>query len=163
MTVALACVAALLVAAAVGVLRTRNLIYLAFGLFAILLAVAGSFALAGADFLAVTHVLVYVGGILVLLVFGILLSRSRELGVPSTRIRGGALALVSGLALAGGLAWVFNPLGVEPQLPTHAATAAPLGRQLLSTYLGAFEALSFLLLLALIGAAYLVRKPTPQR
>jgi NADH-quinone oxidoreductase subunit J len=142
------------------VVFARNIVHSVFSLFFTLLGVAGMYALLGADFLAVTQVIVYVGGILALLLFGILLtSRTRlVLGLPTRRKT--ILTSAVGLVVFGILmlvvlktAWVTQAAG-EPLEPT----IDRLGQLLLGRYLFPFEFASLTLLAALVGAGFLVRR-----
>jgi len=63
---------------AVAILLTRNVMYAAFFLLLTLLGVAGLFVLAGADFLAVAQIMIYVGGVLVLIMFGVMLTQNKS-------------------------------------------------------------------------------------
>jgi NADH-quinone oxidoreductase subunit J len=155
--------AILTIVSAIVAAMAPRIVHAAFGLMAALFGVAGLYALLGADFVAFAQVLVYVGGILVLLVFGILLTgRLRgSLGLerpPRTWpavVAGGLLFL--GLALA--LSETKFPGTGTAGLPKE-PTTAPLGRALLDPdqYLFPFELVSVLLLGALVGAAYLARR-----
>lgn len=140
-----------------------RIVYAGIGLLGTLLSVGALYAVLGADFLAATQILVYIGAILVLLVFVILLT-GRVL--ERVGLEGKSSALYGGLAgvvVFGGLLYAilateWAPPGevlAEPQ-PTTAA----LGRALLDPqrYLVPFELASVLLLAALVGAAYLVRR-----
>jgi len=137
----------------------RNVVHSAYALFFTLLGMAGFYFLLGADFLGIIQVIVYVGGILVLLLFGVLLT-SRSLDQIHEHRRAGMLLSVGvGIVLLAGLlfAIVTNPwVRVIPVIPD--GTTAQLGRLLLTDYLLAFEFSSVTLLAALIGAAYLVRR-----
>lgn len=140
-----------------------RIVHAAFGLMLSFFGVAGLYALLGADFVALAQVIVYVGGILVLLVFGILLTGRLKGALGLDRpartwpavVAGGFLFLGLALALRGSR---FPGTGAEPlaQEPTTAA----LGRALLDPqqYLLPFELVSVLLLGALVGAAYLARR-----
>jgi NADH:ubiquinone oxidoreductase subunit 6 (subunit J) len=154
---ALICVVSALAAA-----TAPRIVHAAFGLMATFFGVAGIYAMLGADFVALSQVIVYVGGILVLLVFGILLTgRTQEtLGLESATRRGGAIAIGGlvflGLMLAiGGTDWNAVETPGDPQ-PTTAA----IGRAFLDPdqFLVPFEVASVLLLAALVGAAYLARR-----
>ena len=112
----------------------------------------------GADFLAITQVVVYVGGILVLLLFGILLTNrnlefivlgGRRSYVVGTILGAGLLTLV--MAILQLATWHNSPTPVTP------GTTTAMGYMLLANYLLAFEFSSLTLLAALIGASYLVR------
>jgi NADH:ubiquinone oxidoreductase subunit 6 (subunit J) len=162
-TIAFVVLAALvLISAAVAALAPR-IVHAAFALMACFFGVAGIYALLGADFVALAQVIVYVGGILVLLVFGILLTGRLKgaLGLETpTRAWPAILAgslLFLGLALALRSS-TFPGTAVQPG--ASQPTTAPLGRALLdpSQYLAPFELVSVLLLAALVGAAYLARR-----
>jgi NADH:ubiquinone oxidoreductase subunit 6 (subunit J) len=137
----------------------RKIVHSAFALMGCFFGVAGIYALLGSDFLAVTQVIVYVGGIMVLVVFGVLLTDRLHLDFrPGSRdtVVGGMLVALPVFAAA---AWAV--LGtLWPQVPSPAApetTTAGIGRLLLTDYLFPFEFASVLLLLALAGAARLAR------
>ncbi len=139
-----------------------RIVHAALGLLGTFLAVAGLYALLGADFVALAQVLVYVGGILVLLVFGVLLTGralsllglERRPSIVFPSIAGGLLVL--GLLLATfGTRWP-----VVGARPAPEPTTSRIGHALLDPKgdLVAFELASILLLAALVGAAYLVRR-----
>jgi NADH:ubiquinone oxidoreductase subunit 6 (subunit J) len=150
------------VGAAILAATATKIVHAAFGLMAAFAGVAGLYGLLGADFLALSQVLIYIGGILILLVFGILLTgrirgalgleRPEKVGIP---IAVGALLLFGLLVALNGTDFHANPNPGEPQ-----ATTAPIGRALLDPegYLVPFELVSVLLLAGLIGAAYLARR-----
>jgi NADH-quinone oxidoreductase subunit J len=157
--------AALAVVSAIVAAAAPRIVHAAFALLGSFIGVAALYALLGADFVALTQVLVYVGGILVLLVFGVLLTarvRAR-LGLES---RPKALVPV----LAGVLVFAALFFGIsDTDFRADAATDAPepttaeIGKAFLhpERHLVAFELASVLLLAALIGAAYLVRRRRP--
>ena len=142
------------------VVFSRNIVYAAFSLLFTFFGVAGLYALLQADFLAVTQVLIYVGGILVLLLFGVMLTNR----VISVDIKTGVIQTVPALVLvavvAGSLAglfystWRSTPAPATPPQPTTAA----LGEMLMTGYLLPFEVASVILLVALIGAAMTARR-----
>lgn len=153
------CLAALVVLSATMAAFARSIVNAAYALFFSLFGIAGIYALLGADFLAVTQVVIYVGGILVLLLFGILLTnRSLEALLQSKRrsewvalfVGSGILAVQ--LAVLIGAIW---PIRAEPGLGN---STAPLGVLLLQKYVIPFEFASLTLLVALVGASYLVRR-----
>jgi NADH:ubiquinone oxidoreductase subunit 6 (subunit J) len=126
--------------------------------------VAGLYALLGSDFLALAQVIVYVGGILILLVFGVLLTgrAKAQLGLekPSSSVPG---ILAGGALLFGLLACILNTdfrMTGKLAEPTTRTTVGAVGRALLAEdgYLFPFEFVSVFLLVALVGAAYLVRR-----
>ena len=150
--------AVLTVGSAAVVVLSRTLIYSAFALLFTFFGVAGLYVLLGADFLAATQLLVYVGGILVLLLFGVMLTHK----IYDLDLRGGTSQLGPGLIVALGLFVVLTRTALstgwaaEPRMP--APTTGAIGRLFLGEYLLPFEAASVLLLVVLIGAAMIVRR-----
>lgn len=154
--------AALAVGGGAFVAFARNILHSAFSLLATLAGVAGLYLFAGADFVGVTQILVYVGGILVLLLFAVLLTNQiGTVRLSNPALPRGAAVLVA-LALGGGLAALA--LGVA--WPTTTAVATPttarLGDALLHEYLLPFELVSVVLLVALVGAMVLARRVARQ-
>jgi NADH-quinone oxidoreductase subunit J len=150
--------ATLTVASAAVVVLSRTLIYSAFALLVTFFGVAGLYVLLGADFLAATQLLVYVGGILVLLLFGVMLTHK----IYDLDLRSETTQLASGFIVAGGLFVILTAVALKTEWPAVARTPAPttsgIGRLFLSDYLLPFEAASVLLLVALMGAAMIVRR-----
>ncbi len=156
-------VAAMAVGAAILVAVLPNILYAAVALLFSFAGVAGLYVLLSADFLAATQVLVYVGGIVVLLLFAVFLS-NRISGVQISnpaRFRLPAAAIC--LVLFGVLSYaaVSTPFAVKQGV--YLPTTADLGELLMTRYLLPFEAASVLLLAALIGAAFLSRPDRPGR
>lgn len=150
------------VAGAVGVAVSRNIIYSALALLASLLGVAGLYIYLSADFLAVTQLLIYVGGILVLILFAIMLTN--QLG-EDPQVTNASIGLPAGAGLGlvtiGALAYmaIGTPWRVLPaDKLTFATTGAALGDAFLLEYLLPFEIASVILLCALIGAVVIARK-----
>ena len=152
----------LTVASAITAATAPKIVHAAFGLMAAFFGVAGIYAMLGADFVAMTQIVVYVGGILVLLVFGILLTSRTDTALGTEQrsntlfpmIAGGIFFLVMLLAIFGS---EFNTVA-KPGDPQP--TAATIGRAFLDPgqFLVPFEIASVLLLSALVGAAYLARR-----
>ena len=146
------------VGSAAVVVLSRTLIYSAFALLFTFFGVAGLYVLLGADFLAATQLLVYVGGILVLLLFGVMLTHR----IYDLDLKSGTNQLLAGVIVACGLFVILGSTALrtqwaaEPRAP--APTTAAIGRLFLGEYLLPFEAASVLLLVALIGAAMIVRR-----
>jgi NADH-quinone oxidoreductase subunit J len=141
------------------VVFARNLLYSAFALLFTLTGVAAIYGLLGADFLAITQVLVYVGGILILILFGVMFTQRvydlRAEARSFNRRRAVLLGLVLFAVLWGtGRAVPWPTAAARPAAPT----AAGLGDLLLSKYLLPFEAVSVLLLVVLIGTVVVGKK-----
>lgn len=152
-------VAFMTVGSAAIVVLSRSLIYSAFSLLFTFFGVAIIYVLLGADFLAATQVLIYVGGILVLLLFGVMLTHrlySLDLKTETFQLIPGiliAFAVFISLALAAtNTRWNLVP--AKEVLPTTDS----IGTLFMTEYLLPFEVASILLLVALIGAAMLVRR-----
>jgi len=152
--------AGLVVAAAVYAVLAKKIDHGAFSLMACFTGVAGLYALLGSDFLAVAQVVVYVGGIMVLVVFGVLLTdrlpiEFRQI-TRETAVQGLAVAVPVAVALlwaALGTAWPER----APAAPLPEGTTEGIGVLLMTDYLLPFEFSSLLLLIALVGAARLAR------
>lgn len=152
--------AGLVGAAALFLLLTPHVRYAALGLLGVLLGMAALYFLQGAAFVAVAQVLVYGSGVLVLLLFSALLL---PLDTPPTPQRarwllGSAVAVLLGGCLGPLVHWAgqtLHPQGQAPALPTDAVAA--LGLQLLGPYALAFEWTGLSLLVALVGAVYLMQ------
>ncbi len=146
------------VGSAAVVVLSRTLIYSAFALLFTFFGVAGLYVLLGADFLAATQLLVYVGGILVLLLFGVMLTHK----IYDLDFKSGTNQFAPGLIVAIGLFVILaatavrTKWGVTPLPP--APTTNAIGRLFMGEYLLPFEAASILLLVALVGAAMIVRR-----
>jgi NADH-quinone oxidoreductase subunit J len=151
--------AAVTVGSAAVVVLARSLIYSAFALLFTFFGVAGLYLLLGADFLAATQLLIYVGGILVLLLFGVMLTHK----LYDLDLRSGVTQFWAGLFVSAGVFVILvHTARVTPWKPglgrPPAPTTAEIGQQFLGAYLLPFEAASILLLIALMGAAMIVRR-----
>jgi NADH-quinone oxidoreductase subunit J len=153
--------AAMAVVPGLGILLARDIVRQAFWLLVSLVGFAGLYLNLGADFLGFTQVLVYIGGILILFLFGVMLTHRMD--IPLKEIRGWGLvipgliagALTSGVLLYVGLRTDWKT-GVEPAAPTVEAV----GGRVMSVYILPFEVISLVLLVALIGATYIARRRT---
>ncbi|MFB3817688.1 MAG: NADH-quinone oxidoreductase subunit J [Candidatus Methylomirabilales bacterium] len=150
--------AAFTVWAAAVVVLGKNIVRAAVALIFSFCGVAGIYILLEADFLAAVQVLIYVGGITILLLFAIMLT---------SRIAGGVRvvndqAVLSGIAGAGllvGLGYaVLKGVPAVSSAPPLPQSTPFLGKALLTTYALPFEAVSILLLAAMVGAIILARK-----
>lgn len=141
------------------VVGSQNILRSAFALLFTFFGVAGLYVFLGADFLAATQLLIYVGGILVLILFAVMLTQ--RIGIisitnPSHSLATGFLATVGLLLLL--LAVVFRTSWPMKEVTGPLPTTAGVGKLLLSDFLLPFEVVSVLLVAALVGAALLARK-----
>jgi NADH:ubiquinone oxidoreductase subunit 6 (subunit J) len=145
--------AALALTGAAFVVLSRDALRLVVGLGTFLLAGAGFYAYYGMGFLAVAQVFVYVGGVLVLLLFALMLLGRDASGKLLAPVRLDAGAAVLALALFGLLSYSLG--GVRPQA-VHGVAPAGVGAFLLGPMLPAFELLGALLLAALVAVLVIV-------
>lgn len=151
------------VIAGVAILLSTNIVRMAFWLITMLIAVAGLYFLMGAYFLGVVQILVYVGGVAVLLVFGVMLtSRQSAPKLRPGRVETAWLTAVSAILLLGlTLSVVRTHVDMQPRPAPVANSPADIGHSLMGDFLGPFELTSVLLLVAMLGAAYLARPKVP--
>ncbi len=169
-----AAAAAVILIGAIGVVTSRNPVHAALSLVMTLFGVAVLFIEQQADFLAAVQIIVYAGAIVVLFLFVIMfLGVDRREDIETEPLAGQRpLAFVlSGITLAGLLAmaatahWVTGAHQVVGPIQGHISDAtssgepAQLGKQLFTTYLFAFEATAALLVIAVVGAVVLARRP----
>jgi NADH-quinone oxidoreductase subunit J len=157
--------AAIAVVSAILVITRQNAVHSAMFLAATLLSVAGIFLSLRAEFLAGVQVIVYVGGILVLFVFVIMLVPTDRAMFERRYNRQGKVALVTAAILVAELGYsvyvgrdtfVFPAETVEPAVEGNSQWV---GTVLYQNYLLPFEIASILLLVAIIGAVVLSKKP----
>ena len=144
---------------AFGTALARRMFHNALFLVVALASVAALYVLLSADFLAVVQILVYTGGIVILLLFAIMLT-PQQVELPSFApvgqqfgawiLSGGLFLLIVGVVLS-------TPWRLAPS-PLDRATTAAIGREMLTTYVFPFELASVLLLAAMIGAILLARE-----
>ena len=148
-----------MIVSALRCVTTRNVVHAALWLVLVLAGAAAQFILLGSEFVAVTQVLVYIGAIVVLFLFGIMLTKASMGDDDSVstekRLMAGLVAVlllvVMGIALVDSYSDTRLVID-EPQRFTAVSDA------IFSQYIVAFEAVSVLLLAALIGAIVVARK-----
>jgi NADH-quinone oxidoreductase subunit J len=152
-------IAAVTVAGAAGVALSRNILYSSIGLLMALLGAGSLYVFLSADFVAVTQLLIYIGGVLVLILFAVMLTnRITEVNVSNSSFGmfGGVLLFVSVapvlVAVAALTPWAA---GAPPPL---APTTAAIGNGFLTKWLLPFEVASLVLLATLVGAVVIARK-----
>lgn len=141
------------------VVTTKNVVYAALYLMVVLASVAGLFILLGAEFLGITQVLIYIGAVIVLFLFGIMLTGARigQEKLLSHKNKLPAL-LVAALITAVSIYSAIDYFGGQ-RLPEDTRTStAEVADSLFSQYIIPFEIISVLLLAALIGAIVIARR-----
>jgi NADH-quinone oxidoreductase subunit J len=158
--IAFGIIAFLMIVSALRVVTTKNVVHAALYLVIVLAGVAAEFILVGAEFIGITQVLVYIGAIVVLFLFGIMLTRAK-LGVDDTvgkerHIMASLVALLLLAVMTYALIDGFRGIKLGERSP--GANTALVSDSIFSQYLIPFEAVSVLLLAALIGAIVVARK-----
>ena len=140
------------------IVTTRNIIHAAYALALVLMSVAGIYVLLHAELLAVVQILLYAGGVVILLVFGVMLTnRLRGVEVVSTtrnKVIGGFISI----ALFAGLIFLFSGLEVKRERVLVSDQVGDIAISFLTDHIIAFELIAFILLVALVGASYLAKK-----
>ena len=139
---------------------SSNIVHAAFSLLITLFGIAGLYVLLGADFIGVVQVIVYIGGILVLIIFGVMMTQRGKLLPLSIQLPGKVFgAVLTGVILAALLLAATRSLWpVAASIGEPQPTSAAIGDLLLGKYLIPFEVASVLLLAALVGAVLIVRR-----
>ena len=146
-------------ASAIRLVTAANVVHAALYLVVTLAMVAAAYLLLAAEFIAWVQILIYVGAIVILFLFGLMLTKApigRE--VLDNQSRG--VAVVVAVAILAGLVFLIQDAYSwdEAKIEPVPASAAAVGESIFSTYVLPFEVVSFLLLAALIGAIVLSRK-----
>lgn len=137
---------------------SRNVLHAALWLVVALGGLAGCYLVLGAELVALVQLLVYVGAVVVLILFALMLTRSGGVPVVTSRTQRGAAAVVGAattVLLGGSLVAAFGWGAVEVDGPTSAEVASGI----FEAYVWPFELLSALLLLALVAAVAIARAP----
>lgn len=169
--------AAITLGSALVVAVSQQLVRSIFMFFVTLFGLAGLYVLAVADFVAVTQIVIYVGGILVLILFAFMLSGKEALAaaglqqnkfisfgnLPALILAGLFLVVMINVVLKANIAqlpWVKAAKAAGNVIPVNESSINNIGVNLMTNYLLPFEMISVLLMIALVGAAHLSRKET---
>jgi len=142
---------------------SRNIVYSAFALFGVFAGVLGLYILLSADFVAVIQLIIYIGGILVLILFAVMLTTKTDLKSGERKLFNRAMepfaALIGvgvlGLLLARGM---INSEFIVRKVSPYVSTTAYIGDKLLNEYLLPFEIVSLIVVLVLVGAVVIARR-----
>jgi len=157
-------IALMMILAGVGVIASRNVVHAALSLVVVMAGAAAQYVLLKAEFVAVTQVLVYIGAVMVLFLFGVMLTRAQLGKDADLNNKNAVVAAPVALLLFGVLAYVLiDGFADEKIAATTGGGAQPQDTAVISDlifkpYLLPFWALSFVLLAAVIGAIVLARK-----
>jgi len=148
--------AAVIVAFAILMVSSRNLVHSALFMVAVFIGIAGIYAMLSADFLAVAQVLIYVGAISVLLVFGVMLTRRSDMKSSNPGNNHKLGAFLTAVGLFGVLTWkVLSTEWPAASVQPAETTVGQIADLMLGKYVVPFEAAAVLLLVALAGAIIL--------
>lgn len=144
-------------------LWTKNVLHAALAMFMTMLGLAGFYVLAFADVMAVSHLMIYVGGVLILILFGIMMTsqRSVEAGQSNelwTEQKGRFWAISIGLTVFLGLSWLMGQqhFYAFTDLDQH-SKLGQVGLSFMLEYSFPFELTGIFLLIALVGATYIAK------
>jgi NADH-quinone oxidoreductase subunit J len=159
--------AAIILGGAVGVVASKNPVHSALNLIATLIGIALAFVEQQANFLAAVQIIVYAGAIVILFLFVIMflgVDRNESIRVEPLAgqrpLAAGAVAVVTGglIALMAAGGWYSGATSViAPTDPSN--DVGVLGKTIFTSYLFAFEATALLLIIAVVGAVLLARRP----
>ncbi len=159
MNVGFGIIAAIMVFAALSVVTTRNVVHGALWLVVVLGGVAAQYLLAGAEFVAISQVLVYIGAVMVLFLFGIMLTRAKIGADTDLNNSSWGLGIPVALLMLGVLVWaVIDAFGDTVITDRGPTPTVEISDAFLGPYLLPFLAISFVLLAAAVGAIVIARK-----
>ena len=153
-------VAAVMVIGALRVVTTKNVVHAALWLVVVMAGAAAEYVLLAAEFVAITQVLVYIGAVMVLFLFGTMLTRARIGTETDLNNKNWVIGIPVAVIMFATMAIALNDGFGNQKLPADAAVVdtRTISDQIFGTYLLPFWALSFVLLAAVIGAIVLARK-----
>jgi NADH:ubiquinone oxidoreductase subunit 6 (subunit J) len=139
---------------------SNNIVHAAFSLLFTFFGIAGLYVLLGADFIGVVQVIIYIGGILVLIIFGVMMTERGRMLRLTVQLPGRIFAAILSLIILVGLvlAAIRTPWPIGPSPAEPGPTSAAMGELILSKYLIPFEVTALLLLASLVGAVLIVRR-----
>jgi NADH-quinone oxidoreductase subunit J len=143
--------------AAFRLVTSKNVVHAALYLVVTLAAVGAVYLLIAAEFVAWVQVLIYVGAIVVLLLFSLMLTRA-PIGREALDNQQRGIAALVGAGILAGLGFLIQDAFSGQRIELAPSFTAGIGNQLFSTYVLPFEVVSFVLLAALVGAIVLARK-----
>lgn len=153
--------ALMMIGAAIGVVLLANIVYSAFLLGLVFISMSGLYILLNAGFVAAAQILIYVGAVSVLILFGIMLVNKREdyVAVPNAWIGTVATASVcTGLFALLSTMILATPWAISDAVPVGDGAVVVIGKHFFTDFLLPFELVSVLLLMALVGAIVLARR-----
>jgi len=142
-----------------AVVTLRNIIHSAVAMMVCFGSLAGMYALLGAPIVAAAQVLIYLGAISVLILFAIMLTQAGDANLPAPFHRQGPIAAIVALVVTGLVGWAVLQTDWGLAAEAIGATVDAIATAVFTTYALPFEIIAMLLLVAIIGAIYLARRP----
>lgn len=140
------------------ILFTKNILYAAFALVVTLLCIAALYIFSNAEFIAVSQIMIYVGGIIVLIIFGIMLTSKIRDEKALVGSHNRFLAFISAAAVFVMLISVIGTINFTQYQTVTGSNLNKIGEGIMTDYLLPFELMAVLLLVALIGATAIASK-----
>ena len=148
-----------MVGAGIAVVTLRNIIHSAVAMMVCFGSLAGMYALLGAPIVAAAQVLIYLGAISVLILFAIMLTQAGDANLPAPFHRQLPIAAVVALAMVGLVGWAVIQTDWALAGEAVEASVEAIATALFTDYALPFEIISLLILVAIIGAIFLARRP----
>jgi NADH-quinone oxidoreductase subunit J len=143
----------------IAVVTLRNIIHSAVAMMICFGSLALMYALLGAPIVAAAQVLIYLGAISVLILFAIMLTQAGDANLPAPFHRQTPIAIVIGLGITALIGWAVVQTEWDVAAEAAAAGVEAIAQAIFTTYALPFEIIAMLLLVAIIGAIYLARRP----
>jgi NADH:ubiquinone oxidoreductase subunit 6 (subunit J) len=142
-----------------AVVTLRNIIHSAVAMMVCFGSLAGMYALLGAPIVAAAQVLIYLGAISVLILFAIMLTQAGDANLPAPFHRQVPFAALAALVVSGLIGWAALTTDWRAATDAISVGVQALATALFDRYALPFEIISLLLLVAIIGAIFLARRP----
>jgi NADH:ubiquinone oxidoreductase subunit 6 (subunit J) len=142
-----------------AVVTLRNIIHCAVAMMICFGSLAGMYALLGAPIVAAAQVLIYLGAISVLILFAIMLTQAGDANLPAPFHRQLPIAAVVALVVTGLVGWAVVQTDWGLATEAVAASVDAIATAIFTTYALPFEIIAMLLLVAIVGAIFLARRP----
>jgi NADH:ubiquinone oxidoreductase subunit 6 (subunit J) len=142
-----------------AVVTLRNIIHSAIAMMICFGSLAGMYALLGAPIVAAAQVLIYLGAISVLILFAIMLTQAGDANLPAPFHRQAPIAIVISVAIIGLVVWAVVQTDWGLAVEAVASSVEAIAEAVFTDFALPFEIISLLLLVAIIGAIYLARRP----
>ncbi|MEP5612550.1 MAG: NADH-quinone oxidoreductase subunit J [Cyclobacteriaceae bacterium] len=140
------------------IVKTSNVVHAAYSLALVLVSLAGIYVLLNAELLAIVQILLYAGGVVILLMFGVMMTNKGKTTKLISRSKNSFLALILSSTIFAGLVYLFTDISeVASDLDPSKSQIQEIGISFLTEHIVAFELIAFVLLVALVGASYLAK------